>query len=94
MKEINWVIAAGAGGLGFVIGALVAIYVDEVGKVTFRVLQGSIAVLAGSGVAAIIHILSGHQGPTDEYWFYGVGLVPGLLFGLIYNWLKFEPYRS
>lgn len=83
---MNWIIASGAMCLGVLVGVLVAYYVEEADKMTFPVLSSAVAILAGGGVVAMFHLV-GATKPTDEYWFYPMGLLLGFFLGTFLNWL-------
>jgi uncharacterized membrane protein len=83
---VNWIIATGALCLGILIGILVAYFVEEAKAMTFRVLSSAIWVVAGGGVIAIFQLV-GAAKPTDEYWFYPIGLLVGFGIGTYLNWL-------
>ncbi len=83
---MNWIVAIGALCLGILIGILVAYFVEEAKEMTFRVLSSAIGVLAGGGVIAIFHLM-GTSKPSDEYWFYPIGLLVGFGIGTYMNWL-------
>ena len=97
MDHLNWMMFSGAAGLGLVVGALVAFFVDEAEEMSHRVLHSADGVISGGVVVGLIHTLNGHgiTEVTEEYWGYGVGLAVGFLFGLLFNWLTlWKPKRK
>jgi uncharacterized membrane-anchored protein YhcB (DUF1043 family) len=83
---MNWVIAAGALCFGIVVGIFVAYYVEEAKVMSARVLAVALGSLGGAGVVAVFALL-GATKPTDEHWFYPIGLLAGLGIGTFLNWL-------
>jgi hypothetical protein len=93
MEHINWIVASGAVGLGFVIGALTGFYVAEAQEdMSHRVRHSADGAITGAVVVALISVLRGHglTEITEEYWGYGAGLALGLAFGLLFNWPTFR----
>lgn len=83
---MNWIVATGALSLGIVVGILVAYFVEEAKEMNLRVLSSAIGALAGAGVVAVFQLV-GASKPTDEHWFYPVGLLVGFGIGTYLNWI-------
>jgi hypothetical protein len=82
---MSWVVATGTLCLGILIGILVAYFVEEAKEMSFRVLSSAVGILAGGGVIGIFHLIGGTK-PTEEYWFYPIGLLIGFAIGTYINW--------
>ena len=81
---MDWVVALGAGSFGFVVGAMVAFFVEEAEKFGIKQVIAAMTVFTGAGVTGLIQFLSsGHV--TRECWFYPIGLAGGFVIGLIYD---------
>ena len=76
--EVNWLVASGSLCLGISIGALARIYIGRSEAFTLEGLVGVVSMLAGSGVLAIFHFIGGNT-PSQEYWFYPIGLPLGFI---------------
>jgi hypothetical protein len=88
-EHMNWIVASGAVGLGFVVGALTGFYVNEAQEdMSHRVRHSADGAITGAVVVGMISVLRGHELTeiTEEYWGYGIGLAIGLAFGLLFNW--------
>jgi O-antigen/teichoic acid export membrane protein len=72
--------------LGFIIGMLVAFFVQEAKEWTRSALTASVSVLTGAGSMALLHY--GAPDP-QSVWFYPIGLVIGFGFGTI--WEELDP---
>lgn len=74
--------AVGATLLGFIIGMLVAFFVQEAKEWTRSAMTASVAVLTGAGALALLR-----YGAPDPHgvWFYPVGLVIGFGFGTVWD---------
>ena len=86
VRGMSPIIATGAGCLGILIGILVAYFVEEAKAMTFRVLSSAVTIFAGGGVLAVFHLV-GMTKPTEEYWFYPIGLLVGFGVGTYLHWL-------
>ncbi len=74
--------------LGILIGILIAYFVFEVKVMDRRAIYSSVGVMAGAGVIAIFHLLSGsHVESLPEYWLYPVGLLVGFVLGTVEEWI-------
>ena len=88
MEHINWIVASGAVGLGFVLGALAGFYVVEAqDDISHRIRHSADAAITGAVFVGMIHAFRGYglTEITEEYGGYVVGLALGLAFGLLLN---------
>lgn len=91
---MDWTVAVGCACLGILIGLLVGFYVNEAKQMDYRVLQGAIWVLAGTGVIAVFSLLGGIGTVTREYWLYPVGLIVGFVLAPVCDVMHNRLYES
>src|ERR1700759_4789587 len=75
--QINWVIALGSGGLGVVVGIVIAFYLLDLAKTDWKALNSAIAIALGGAVLGFFKFMSHDQNPAPELWVYGIGLFFG-----------------
>jgi len=83
MPELDWLVSAGAGCLGFVLGALIGLFVADSDRTTATVFTSAVGVIVGAGIIGLFKFLFGGSPITREIWFYPVGLAIGFLCGLL-----------
>jgi hypothetical protein len=85
---MDWIIAAGSGCLGFLVGVFLAYFVFELDKMDHKALYAAVGVIGGASVIAIFHLLGGlHVDSRREYWFYPMGLLVGFIAGTIHEYI-------
>lgn len=83
MGEIDLIVAAGMASLGGFIGIIVGIFVGLSDATQEKVLNAAVGTIAAGSVMALLRFLHGSQGSVREEYFYPMGLLGGLLFGLL-----------
>lgn len=89
---MNWMVVIGVLCLALPVGALIGLYVDELGGSSVKVRRNALTVLGGVALGTSLLVLLHSLGPVGasvrEYWFYPVGLMIGLVGRIAEDGLK------